>query len=167
MESQSLPEITPEISLEWRHFEQLSVPELYDILRFRQGVFIVEQKSPYPDLDGLDQTARHLLLHSAGALGGYLRLAPTPGPTPSIGIGRVALAPNLRGRGLGRKLMERALRLRRDDYPDLPVMLRAQRHLVRFYEGFGFAVTSEPFDDFGVMHVEMTMRRLDRATGAA
>jgi ElaA protein len=158
MESQSLPEITPEISTEWRRFAQLSAQELYDILRFRQSIFVVEQRSPYPDLDGFDQTARHLLLHEAGALAGYLRLAPMPGPPPLVSIGRVALAPHLRGQALGRTLMDQALRLCRDDYPDRPLGLRAQQHLVPFYRSFGFAVTSEPFDDFGVTHVEMAMR---------
>ena len=167
MGRQSLPEITPEISSEWRRFEQLSAHELYDVLRFRQSIFVVEQGSPYPDLDGFDQTARHLLLHEADVLGGYLRLAPMPGPPPSVSLGRVALAPHLRGRGLGRMLMECALGLCRDDYPDRPVVLRAQRHLVPFYEGLGFAVTSEPFDDFGVTHVEMTLRGIDDASDAA
>jgi ElaA protein len=150
-----LPDVTPEISFEWRRFEQLSAPELYDLLRFRQDIFVVEQGSPYPDLDGFDQTARHLLLHEAGVLGGYLRLAPMPGPPPSVSLGRVALAPHLRGRGLGRMLMDRAMLVCRDDYPDRPMVLRAQRHLVPFYQSFGFRVTSEPFDDFGVTHVEM------------
>jgi ElaA protein len=159
-----LPDITPEISFEWRCFEQLSTPELYDLLRFRQSIFVVEQGSPYPDLDGFDQTARHLLLHEAGVLGGYLRLAPMPGPPPSVSLGRVALAPHLRGRGLGRTLMDRALRLCRNDYPGRPVVLRAQRHLVPFYQSFGFAVTSEPFDDFGVTHVEMMLQRIDDAS---
>jgi ElaA protein len=167
MERKSLPEITPEISFEWRRFDQLSAQELYDLLRFRQDIFVVEQGSPYPDLDGLDQTARHLLLRDeAGAVGGYLRLAPMPGPPPSVSIGRVALAPHLRGRGLGRLLMDQALLLCRDDYPDRPMVLRAQRHLVPFYQSFGFAVTSEPFDDFGVTHVEMMLRRIDDAIEA-
>jgi ElaA protein len=160
-----LPEITPEISLEWRRFEQLSAPELYDVLRFRQDIFVVEQGSPYPDLDGLDQTARHLLLRERNALDGYLRLAPMPGPPPSVSIGRVALAPHLRGRGLGRMLMNRALCLSAVDYRGRPIVLRAQRHLVPFYQSFGFAVTSEPFDDFGVTHVKM-LRGVDRATSA-
>jgi ElaA protein len=161
MERPSLPETTPEISTEWRRFEQLSAQELYDILRFRQSIFVVEQGSPYPDLDGSDQTARHLLLREESALGGYLRLAPMPGPPAVVNIGRFALAPHLRGRGYGRMLMDRALGLLRDDFPGRPAALRAQRHLVPFYQSFGFAVNSDPFDDFGVKHVEMVMRRVD------
>lgn len=152
-----MPEITPEISFRWLCFEQLSAHKLYDVLRFRQGIFVVEQGSPYPDLDNLDQTARHLLLHEAGVLGGYLRLAPMPGPPPSVNLGRLALAPHLRGRGLGRMLMDRALLLCRGNYPARPLVLRAQQHLVPFYHSFGFAVTSEPFDDFGIAHVEMAL----------
>ena len=112
-----MSEITPKISFEWRRFADLSAEDLYDVLRFRQSIFVVEQASPYPDLDGFDQSARHLLLHEAGVLGGYLRLAPMPGPPPLVSIGRVALAPHLRGRGLGRMMMERALRLCCDEYP--------------------------------------------------
>lgn len=158
-----MPEIASEISTEWRRFAQLSARELYELLRFRQQIFVVEQGSPYPDLDGVDQTARHLLLHDAGALGGCLRLAPRPGPPAlrfgrAVGIGRVALAPQLRGRGLGRMLMDLALRRCREEYPDRPVALRAQIHLAPFYQSFGFAVTSEPFDDFGVAHLEMRLR---------
>ena len=156
--------MTPEIATEWRRFEQLSTQELYEILRFRQSIFVVEQGSPYPDLDGFDQTARHLLLRQAGVLAGYLRLAPMPGPPPLVSIGRVALAPDLRGQGLGRMLMEQALRLCREDYRGRPVVLRAQRHLARFYQSFGFAVSSEPFDDFGVTHVEMMLRTVDGAS---
>jgi ElaA protein len=162
-----LPDITPKISFEWRRFEQLSAPELYDVLRFRQDIFVVEQGSPYPDLDGHDQIARHLLLREGSALGGYLRLAPQPGPPPSVGLGRVALAPDLRGRGLGRILMKRALGLCRDEHPGRRIVLRAQRHLAPFYQSFGFAVTSEPFDDFGVTHVEMMLQRIDDASDVA
>jgi ElaA protein len=143
----------PKIAMEWQHFEQLSADTLYEVLCFRQNIFVVEQSSPYPDLDGLDQDAWHLLLRVEGALAGYLRLTPTP-----VRIGRVAVASHLRGRGLGRKVMEEALRFSGERHPVQDIILAAQLNLVPFYESFGFAVTSKPYDDFGVMHVEMSMR---------
>jgi ElaA protein len=143
----------PEVTTEWQRFELLSADKLYELLRFRQSIFVIEQGSPYPDLDGLDQEAWHLLLHLGDVLGGYLRLISRP-----VRIGRVAVASELRRRGLGRRLMEEALRFCRERYPAQDIALAAQLDLVRFYDSLGFAVTSEPYDDFGVMHVEMRMR---------
>ena len=147
----------PEAATEWQRFDQLTPDKLYELLRFRQDIFVVEQASPYPDLDGLDQGAWHLLLRVEGALGGYLRLIPAP---PSIRIGRVAVAAAMRGRGLGRRLMEEALSLCGAQYPGLPIGLTAQAHLVPFYRSYGFQPIGEPFDDFGVSHVAMELRPL-------
>jgi ElaA protein len=139
--------------MQWQRFEELSPDALYEILRFRQSIFVVEQRSPYPDLDGLDQDAWHLLLNAGEELVGYLRLMQMP-----VRIGRVAVAARVRQRGLGRKLMEEALRFCRQRYPAQDILLAAQLNLVPFYERCGFVVTSEPYDDFGVRHVEMRMR---------
>jgi ElaA protein len=145
-----MSERSSEITIRWQRFEQLSAELLYEVLRFRQSIFVVEQRSPYADLDGLDQEARHLLLRSEGELAGYLRLIPMP-----IRIGRVAVASHFRRRGLGRRLMEEGLRVCTERYPAQDIILAAQLNLVPFYSSFGFAVISEPYDDFGVMHVEM------------
>ena len=144
----------PALSIEWRRFDALSAAELYRLLQFRQAIFVVEQRSPYPDLDGLDRDALHLLLHGEDGLAGYLRLIPSPPPR----IGRVAVAAPLRRRGLGRRLVEAALRRCGKDWPGGAVVLSAQSWLVPFYESFGFAVTSAPYDDFGVPHVDMARR---------
>jgi len=64
------------ITTEWQRFEALGADGLYELLRFRQGIFVVEQCSPFPDLDGLDQEAWHLLLRAEGALAGARRLSP-------------------------------------------------------------------------------------------
>ena len=143
----------PEPVTEWQKFAQLSAAALYELLRFRQGIFVVEQASPYPDLDGLDQQAWHLLLRVERGLAGYTRLIPRP-----LRIGRVAVAAERRRHGLGRRLMEGTLLFCRAQYPGQPVMLTAQIHLVPFYRGFGFEPTGEPFDDFGVTHVGMELR---------
>ena len=146
-----------EITTEWQRFEELSRDALYEILRFRQSIFVVEQSSPYPDLDNLDQDACHLLLRVDGELAGYLRLA----PAPLVRIGRVAVNSHLRGQGFGHRLVEEALRFARERYPDCELTLAAQTRLVPFYEAFGFAANSDPYDEFGVRHVEMKLRRSD------
>ncbi|MGH7114872.1 MAG: GNAT family N-acetyltransferase [Stellaceae bacterium] len=141
----------PKLALEWQRFEQFTPAALYELLCFRQKIFVVEQGSPYPDLDGLDHAAWHLLARMDDELAGCLRLA----LSPVLRIGRVAVAPPLRGQGLGRRLMVEALAFCRDRYPEQPIALAAQLHLVRFYEGFGFATTSQPFDDYGLTHIHM------------
>ena len=148
----------PEITTEWRCFDELTTGELYDLLRFRQNIFVVEQRSPYPDLDGLDRGAWHLLARLESELIGYLRLTVKPGPPPLLRIGRVAVAVHLRRQGLGGTLVQEALRLIGEHYPAVDVALGAQAHLVPFYQGFGFATSGEPYDDFGVSHIEMRMR---------
>jgi ElaA protein len=147
-----------EITTQWRRFGELTADELYELLRFRQSIFVVEQVSPYPDLDGLDQSAWHLAARLENELIGYLRLTATEGPPPMVRIGRVAVSPSLRRGGLGRILMEKALILCRERFPLQAIALGAQVPLVPFYESFGFAATSEPYDDFGVAHVEMILR---------
>lgn len=144
------------VSLEWRDFAELSPGLLYELLQFRQAIFVVEQASPYPDLDGLDERAHHLLLRVDGGLAGYLRLIPYPAEA-RVAIGRVAVATPLRRHGLARLLMAEAIARCRRDYPDCTVALSAQVYLTPFYEAFGFQAISAPYDDYGVPHVEMAM----------
>ena len=138
--------------MQWHRFDQLSPAQLYEMLAFRQAIFVVEQRSPYLDLDGRDQSAWHLLLRRDGALAGYLRLIPA---SNEVRIGRVAVAAARRGQGVGRRLIEAALQRCRTDLPRYPVVLSAQAYLVPFYRSFGFAVVGEPYDDYGVPHVDM------------
>jgi ElaA protein len=145
--------------IEWRRFDELSAPLLYRILQFRQAVFVVAQKSPYPDLDDHDQRARHLLLRAEGDIAGYLRLLPPDGPAGCVKIGRVAIAPAWRGRGFARLIMQEALRLADADYPLCDIGVSAQTYLAPFYAELGFAPISEPYDDFSVPHIDMRRRK--------
>ena len=147
----------PKIETEWQRFEALTADGLYEVLRFRQSIFVVEQRSPYPDLDGLDRDAWHLVARADRELAGYLRLMPTTGPPSLVRIGRVAIAELLRRQGIGRYLMELALSFCRERYPPRSIALGAQLHLVPLYERFGFVASSDPYDDFGVAHVEMIL----------
>lgn len=146
------------INLEWHDFAGLPVGLLYEVLRFRQTIFVVEQACAYPDLDGLDRRAHHLLLNAAGALAGYLRLVPHP-DEHRVSIGRVAVGLSFRHRGFAGRLMTAALGRCARDYPGLAVGLSAQKHLTGFYESLGFRAIAPPYDDYGVPHVEMALTR--------
>ena len=150
-------EIGDRASLEWYDFADFPAALLYEVLRFRQEIFVVEQASPFPDLDGLDARAHHLLLRVDRTLAGYSRLIPYPGEA-RVAIGRVAVAPPLRRQGLARRLMAEALARCPRDYPDHTVTLTAQTYLANFYESLGFRATSAPFDDYGLSHVDMAMK---------
>jgi ElaA protein len=141
-------------TLTWHRFVELSPALLYEILQFRQGIFVVEQHSPYPDLDRLDLRALHLLLHADGVLAGYLRLIP-PDSELRVRIGRVAVAPAQRGRGLARQLVAETLRCQWAEFPRTATLLGAQTYLAPFYRSFGFVPVSPPYDDYGVPHIDM------------
>src|SRR5438132_3329902 len=99
----------PKIETQWQRFEALTADQLYELVRLRQDIFVVEQRSPYPDLDGLDQSAWHLTARLDRELVGYLRLMATAGQPPMVRIGRVAVRIDLRRQGIGRMLMRQAL----------------------------------------------------------
>jgi ElaA protein len=143
----------PNIAFEWQAFDAFSSDALYQLLRFRQAVFVVEQGSPYPDLDGLDRGASHLLLRIDGGLAGCLRLL----PPPRLRIGRVAIAAERRGQGLGRRLMREGLARCRACHPRQAILITAQTPLVGFYESLGFSAISPPYDDYGVPHIDMRL----------
>lgn len=148
----------PELHIGWHRFGDFSAAQLYELLRFRQAIFVVEQASPYPDLDGRDQDADHLLLYADGELSGCLRMIPYP-DDKRVAVGRVAVAPTRRGHGLARRMMEEALARVHRHYAGWAVSLGAQSYLVPFYETLGFGAASSPYDDYGVPHVDMTLAR--------
>jgi ElaA protein len=133
-------------------FADLDTRTLLAILKLRADVFVVEQRSPYPDIDGQDDapTTLHLWLDDGGAPAAYLRLLTDP--DGSARIGRVVTAASHRGQGLAGRLMTAAL----ERVPaGVPCVLNAQTHLARFYEAYGFAVCGPEFDDDGIPHVPM------------
>jgi ElaA protein len=153
--------IPENITLAWHDWSGLSAAELYELLQFRQAVFVVEQASPYPDLDGRDSEARHLALRHDGLLVGYLRLiAPSDDENPPrVRIGRVSVAPEARGSGYARLMMDEALRRAAALYPENDIEIGAQTHLEVFYRSLGFTPSSSPYDDFGVPHIDLVLRR--------
>ena len=139
---------------EWHGFAGLSAVALYEMLRFRQAIFIVEQASAYPDLDDHDLRSQHLLVRRGGELVGYLRVVPWL-EEGKVTIGRVAVAVSARRGGLARRMAHQAIAEARRLYPEWQLALSAQTYLAPFYASLGFVVASKPYDDYGVPHLDM------------
>jgi ElaA protein len=134
-------------------FDDLDARAAYALWRLRQQVFVVEQESPYPDLDGrdLEPATRHVLAHDGDELVGCLRVLDDG---TSARIGRVVVAPSARGRGLARQLMDAAMTL----VAGREAHLDAQTQLGAFYASYGFEVSGPEFVEDGVAHVPMVRR---------
>jgi ElaA protein len=149
--------------MSWRFasFDDLTPAEIHDLYQARVGVFVVEQNCPFQDVDGVDQASWHLLGRADGPLLAYCRLVPAGAKFPEPSIGRVLTTKEARGTGAGRELMREALRRAEELWPGQAIRIGAQRYLDRFYGEFGFVQCSEPYDEDGIVHIEMlrAMRR--------
>ena len=140
--------------LAWRDWAGLGQDGLHDLLALRCAVFVVEQASPYLDVDGRDREAAHLLALEGERLVGALRLLP-PGDDGAVWLGRIVVAPPARGAGLGRRLLAEGLARAAREHPRAPVRLGAQSRMRDWYAGFGFAPVGAEYDDAGIAHVDM------------
>jgi ElaA protein len=144
---------------QWSRFSELRPEDLYAVVRLREEVFIVEQQCAYHDADGRDLHAWHLLGWSddpgGRSLVAYARIFEPGVRYTEASIGRVVTAPRVRGTGLGKALMAEALRRLGGLAPAQPVKIAAQRRLEKFYLDLGFRTISSPYEEDGIMHVDM------------
>jgi len=137
------------------HFDDLTPRQVHDMYRLRAAVFIVEQDCVFQDVDGADPPSWHLLGYAGDELVVYCRLLPAGVKFDEPSIGRVITSPSVRGTGMGRVLMAEAMKRAAGLWPGEPIRIGAQAHLERFYNGFGFTKSSEPYDEDGILHIEM------------
>jgi ElaA protein len=156
--------------MEWmcKSFDELGSALLYRILSARNAVFVVEQQCPYQDIDGRDLHSLHLVAQARDEadrpqIAAYLRLLPPGLAYDEASIGRVITAASHRGMGLGRELLARAVAIAEVQWPDAPLRIGAQAHLEAFYGGFGFVKASEPYDEDGILHIEMVRAAVSSA----
>ena len=146
-------------SMKWNttKFHQLTPDQLYDILKLRVDIFVVEQKCPYPELDDKDRQVetRHLTAYRDSSLIAYARLLPPGLSYPDPSIGRFAVESSVRNQGIGSLLMEKSLEEIDKIWPDKAIRISAQEHLRKFYEKFGFIKVSDSYLEDGIPHVEM------------
>ncbi len=135
--------------------DELAPRELYDMLKLRVDVFVVEQKCPYPELDGKDADALHIRLLSGKELVASARIRKPAKNDPASRIGRVVVAPDHRGKRLGERLMVEAIAQCERLYAEMPIKLSAQSHLKNFYESFGFVPVSKEYLEDDIPHIDM------------
>lgn len=136
-------------------FNELTNIELYQILQLRSEVFVVEQNCVFQDIDNKDQESYHHFCLADGILAGYTRLLPAGLSYNEISIGRVVTAPAFRGTGLGKELMQKSIAACEKLFDETTIRIGAQRHLSKFYNSIGFIESGEPYDEDGILHIEM------------
>lgn len=144
----------PNRKLTVKPFAALTVEELYEILRLRVNVFVVEQHCPYPEIDGQDADALHVWLEEDGEIVAYLRVL-THGVPGEAWLGRVISV--RRRAGLGTQLLKEGIRLAEEHFGAQTVRVEAQTYAKPFYEGVGFRQTSDEFLEDGIPHIEMAL----------
>ena len=148
---------TENLSWEWKSFIDLNSDELYEILKFRQEIFVVEQKSWYLDADGLDQVSLHLLVRNKEYLIGYLRLTSPGIKYIETSIGRVSIHVKHRGEGLGDQLLTMGIEKGKEVYGSGAFRISAQEYLISYYEKHGLKAQGSPYDEDGIPHIEMLL----------
>lgn len=136
-----------------KHYTDLTTDELYNILKLRAEVFVVEQDCPYQDLDGRDRNAWQIWVEDNGEVIACMRVFMYDETYSQIG--RVVTSLKVRGTGVGKMMVQEGVRTADEKYPGCPILIHSQDYATGFYEKFGFRITSEPFMEDGIPHREM------------
>lgn len=134
-----------------KFFSELTLSELYEIVRARTEVFLMEQKIICRDFDGEDYNCLHCFITDNGKVLAYLRAFKKSNNT--VKIGRVLSVKH--GVGLGRELMQKSTLAIKDKFSCNKIVLHAQKHAQGFYEKLGYETTSPDFLEEGILHVAM------------
>lgn len=144
-----------EIQWQIKTFENLTPTELYDILKLRSQIFVVEQNCVYLDLDGKDKLAIHLFGTFEDKIVAYSRLFKAGITFDNASIGRVVVDANYRSRKWGHDLMREAIAGIKNHFGESKITIGAQLYLQKFYESHGFVQTSEMYLEDDIPHIEM------------
>jgi ElaA protein len=147
--------MSQEITWQLKKFEELTGIEVYEILRLRSEVFVVEQNCVFLDMDNNDQQSHHLQGRVGNILIAYVRILPPGLSYHEPSIGRVVSSPSYRNKGAGIELMQHAIASTYTLYGEQPIKIGAQLYLKRFYENLGFAQCSEVYMEDDIPHIKM------------
>lgn len=136
-------------------FWELTVDELYELLRVRSEVFVVEQDCVYQDMDNDDQASIHIWLTEGDKVVALCRVCPAGTHMEEVSIGRVVTS--VRGKGYGKRIMQEAIKVARERFGAKRIDLEAQEYARGFYEQVGFRQSSQQFILDGIPHIRMSL----------
>ena len=136
-------------------FCELDTEDLYQILRLRSEVFVVEQDCVYQDIDNKDQNAIHLYYKENDQIVAYTRIFKAGDYYENPCIGRVVVSKKNRGNDLGKKIMIDSMEYIKQNIKGEKIELSAQKYLDKFYKDLGFYKIGEDYLEDGIPHQRM------------
>lgn len=143
---------------ETKYFNELTVEELYGLLRLREQVFIIEQNCIYPDLDNKDQKAIHILGKLDGKIIAYSRIFKSGDYFETASIGRVVTDNSYRNLKIGHTLMQKSIQEIKNYFNQEFITISAQCYLLEFYKSLGFEPIGEEYLEDNIPHIRMFKR---------
>lgn len=148
--------ISMALVLHKKTFQELTTEELYELLRIRSDVFVVEQNCVYQDMDYDDQQSIHLWLCDGDKVVALCRVCPAGTHMSEVSIGRVITTE--RGKGYGKRIMVEGIKAAKEVFGAAVIDIEAQEYAKGFYEQVGFRQSSDPFMLDGIPHIKMTYK---------
>ena len=143
------------LNISVKRFDELNTTELYDLLRLRSAIFVVEQDCVYQDLDGKDQKALHIIGYKNDKIVAYTRIFKSGDYLAQASIGRVVVKDGERKHGFGMDIMQASIKAVEKHFGETSIALSAQTHLKRFYNTLGFIEKGGEYLEDGIPHVMM------------
>ena len=140
-----------------KNFNELTINELYQILRLRSEIFVVEQNCVYQDIDDKDQKALHVFLNDKDKIVGYARLFNAGNYFDQASIGRVAVQEKHRDLHLGHLLIKESIEAIKTYFHTSKITISAQKHLKNFYQSHQFVKIGEEYLEDGIPHIKMIL----------
>lgn len=139
-------------------YKELSADQLYEILRLRAEIFVVEQNCAYQDIDLKDQKAIHLTGEINKKIIAYTRIFKKGDYFNNSSIGRVLVKKDYRKKDYGKVIMKKSIEIIKTDPEEEEIELSAQKYLTEFYSDLGFKKTGKEYLEDNIPHIKMILK---------
>ena len=144
------------MNIEIKKFDELTSRDIYEILKIRSEVFVVEQNCIYNDVDEKDMESVHIFFKEKDKIISYIRVIKPGVSYDNASIGRVLVVLEERHRGLAKKIVQEGINYIINIWNEEKITIGAQEYLINFYKDLGFKPISQVYLEDGIPHLDMT-----------